>query len=336
MRKTWFYISSYLLFAVLVLGHIRPFMEWWAEYRTNKLHAPYTRARYGDLFSSCFLPQFIDTGSYGKLEKYKSRYSIVDLYVLHDSYLANKVDKQNFVGIDSLLLVDFREEGTKVNPATGKKSILIIECAERSIEWRMDSSVIYNKIITNSYKKQGEKKSKEGFRFNSNINQNLEFLLFDYEWLKPIKEAKAETNFYIFNKTPPDVAISYDKKYLYLAETVDPSIYGSSFFPVSWAEIDQLAENLSKIRKHYLDAGFHEVYFSFVPNPVSVLEPWRGKYNHKMERIEESYAYGSPLIDVYKVFLESKKPVYRRDDSHWNTYGLQLWVNAVNQKLAYQ
>jgi hypothetical protein len=49
------------------------------------------------------------------------------------------------------------------------------------------------------------------------------------------------------------------------------------------AEFSQrIVITLNKTKGHYKKHGFDEVYFSFVPNPVSVVNPDLGAYNQLM------------------------------------------------------
>src|ERR1700752_494457 len=236
MKKLLLYLFSFLCLSLFALSQSKSFMEWWADYRLQKLHLPYTRSLYGDLYSSCFLPQYMDTAYHLKLTEYKTSKKNIDLYILHDSYLAIPLKKENFIGVDSLILSDFRGDGVRFKLNKKKKNILIIECSERTAEWRInDIQSTYKKLYTGKLPSQENENIKTQWKnytkylFNPLINQNLEFNLFDYEFLKPIKEAKAVLNFKWFNRTPKDVAVTGDKKYLLLNETVDPHQFESSF-----------------------------------------------------------------------------------------------------------
>ena len=51
--------------------------------------------------------------------------------------------------------------------------------------------------------------------FNKNMNQNLQYNLFNYNFVFPMFESKALLNFYLFNRASGDVVISKNKKYLF-------------------------------------------------------------------------------------------------------------------------
>jgi hypothetical protein len=171
--------------------------------------------------------------------------------------------------------------------------------------------------------------------FNPHINSNIEFNLFDYELFRPVKEWKALLNYKLFKRIPKDIAISTNGKYLLLNETVDPYLPNSSFCRVEDAEINTLAWQMNLIKEHYKQGGFTDVYFSFIPNTVSIVDGDRNGYNHKLERIQGNYFLEANYLDIYHLFKKSQQRLYRRDDSHWNGNGLQLWVNKVNEKLTY-
>ncbi|HWY38862.1 MAG TPA: hypothetical protein VNY73_09905 [Bacteroidia bacterium] len=316
-------------------------MELWADYRVQKLHAPFTRARYGDLYSGCFLSRFMDTSDNIKLKEYRALRNNIDLYIMHDSYLANQLKKENFIGVDSLVLSDLRnKKGVYFKLRKDKENILIIECSERTAEWRLgDSALAFTKFYTTN-RLQEVKKVKEPkdklikYFFNPFIEQNLEFNLFDYEVFKPVKELKAGLNFYWFNKLPKDVAVSSDKEYLLLPETVNPWKQESSFRGISDNELDKIAVQMKQIKKHYRKLGFKKIFFAVVPNPASIIDQKRMRYNYKIGRIIGRYGTPDDFIDVFKIFEHARKRIYRRDDSHWNRNGIQLWINEVNKKIS--
>ena len=119
-----------------------------------------------------------------------------------------------------------------------------------------------------------------------------------------------------------------------LNETVDPANVASSFRYIPSEEIDFMASRMSIITQHYKNLGFSDIYFAMIPNPASIIDFNRLGYNHKIERIENTgYWFNMKFIDVYTIFKKNKKQIYRRDDSHWNNYGVRLWVDEVNRKL---
>lgn len=336
MKKLTLYLFSFLCLLLFVISQSKSFMEWWADYRLNKLHLPFTRAKYGDLYSGCFLPQFMDTATH-KLTTYRSSRNKIDLYILHDSYLEGKVKKENFIGVDKLIMSNMSGNGVPVKLDKTKKNILILECSERTADWRLtDTATSFHKFIFGAKDSMALKKEKTPFInyfFNPFINYNIEFNLFDYEFLRPIKETKAKLNYALFERVPKDIVVSTDKQYLFLGETVDPSRIESSFRPITFEQTDFIAKRMNITRNYFRRKGFSEVYFAIIPNPVSILDRERMNYNYKLFYIEFSSYSKFKSIDVYGLFKNSGKKVYRRDDSHWNSTGLQMWVNEVNSRL---
>ncbi len=339
MKKVKLYIYSFFCLAIFVLSLNKPFMEWWSDYRIYPLKAFSARSRYGDLYSACFLPNFMDT-SLTKLKTYNTSLKNTNLYILHDSYLLGRIKTENFKNLNKLFLVDYRGDEVYVQPDTTKRNIIIIECSERTAGWRLtDTAVIFSKLRTrkpialNKNLVIIENTQVANYFFNPFINQNLEFNLFDYELFKPIKEYKAIINYYFFNRIPKDIVVSINKNYLLLNETVDVNQATSSFRYISDEEINYDVYCVNYISQCYKNMGFDEIYFSIIPNPVSIIDAGRMPYNHKIERIETNYFLRTNYIDVYTIFTQSKKQIYRRDDSHWNNYGLQLWLDEVNNKI---
>ena len=336
MKKLKLYIFSSFCLTLFILSESKPFMEWWTDYRVYDLNMPFARAKYGDMYSGCFLPQYIDSSA-RKLREYTSTKNLIDLYVLHDSYLENKIKKENFIGVNKLTLVNYRSENSQIKLNKKNKNILIIECSERTADWRItDTSITFQHFLIHKQKKVAEKTQKKNFIsrfFNPYIDQNLELNLFDYELIRPIKEAKANLNFTLFERLPKDITVSRDKNYLLLTETVDINYFQSSFRKVSDQEIVNIVYMMNLTEIHYKKLGFDDVYFSIIPNPVSIVDTERDWYNYKIARIKNTSWRHVKFIDVFDVFKTSRKRVYRRDDSHWNSNGVQLWVDQVNSNL---
>lgn len=335
MRKAGLYIFSLFFFAVYVLSLNRPLMEWWADFRTYELEAPHAKARYGDLYSNCFLPGYIDT-TYIPLKKYDTTGGLTDLYILHDSYLADKISRYDFNGIGRLVTADYRGTPAIIDPDPSKYNILIIECSERTAFWRLsDTTTAFAQMTFHSQASASNNTDEpfDAYLFNPNINQNLEFALYDYECFRPIRHFKAIVNFRLFNRLPHDVAVSSDERYLLLNETVDPSSPTSSFIPLDPLYVSYVVKCINRLRTYYSARGFDEVYFSVVPNPVSIIDPNRMPYNHKIQALEGHAELRVSSISVYDLFMRTRKRIYRRDDSHWNGNGLQLWVDEVNKRI---
>jgi hypothetical protein len=338
MRKIALYALAFLFFTIYVLSLYVPFMEWWSEIKTNKLHIADSRTNHGDLYNYCFLPGYHDTPC-EPLREYSTRKKGNNLFILHDSYLLSKIKKENFENIDSLILSDFRGEGVFVKPDTAKRNILIIECSERMAEWRLtDLGNMYAKMNLQAppiaaATSQDEQKSIQDYFFNPNAGLNLEYNLFDYELFSVFKEIKALINYKLFGRIRKDVSLSSDKNYLLLTETIDTLQPTSSFKKLNSSEIEKIVSAVNMAVDYYMQGGFDEVYISIIPNPVSIVDEKRGTYNHKIEMICNHPKLNAKCIDVYPRFKKSGQQLYLRDDSHWNTNGIRMWVEEVNKKI---
>lgn len=329
---------SFFFFSLFVLSLNKPFMEWWALTKREKFSSR-INSRLGDLYKISYLTGFTDTSDNLKLSEYRTAKHPIDLYILHDSYLEGRLKKENFVGVDTLVMSHYGGSGVKIRLNKKKYNVLILECSERTVDWRMkDVAMLYPKLYTTEESPEQKDIASvqlKNYFFNPLINQNLEFNLFNYELFRPLKEFKADLIYSLFHKTPNDVAVSSNNKYLLLNETVNPNYNESSFRRLTNANIDETTYNMNLREAYYRKMGFDKVYFSIIPNPVTVVDQFRVKhfYNHKIERIKGVVWRKFPMIDVYWTFMNTKKHIYRKDDSHWNNAGVQLWVNEVNAQL---
>jgi hypothetical protein len=165
--------------------------------------------------------------------------------------------------------------------------------------------------------------------FNKNINQNLQYNMFNYNCIFPMFASKALLNFYVFNRASGDVVISKNKQYLFLKETVMPTGKGSSFSPLPKEELDTLVNNINAVYDHYRKEGFNEVYLSVIPNAVTVEQP--EGYNQLIPDFEKDMRLRMKLIDVYNIFTTHTDTVwYNAGDTHWNKTGTQRWLDLVN------
>jgi hypothetical protein len=176
-------------------------------------------------------------------------------------------------------------------------------------------------------------KKLERYLFNPTIEQNLEFNLFDFPFLTPIKEFKAKINQEVFGRINPDVAISTNKNNLFYSITTDPEEVTSSFRDIDESELQSIINNIIAANKHYKALGFDYVYLSLVPNPVSMLDTQRGKYNMLIDKIQNNKNLLMPHLDTYAIFKNKPERFYYRSDSHWNYDGFGEWVNIVNGEL---
>ena len=138
-------------------------------------------------------------------------------------------------------------------------------------------------------------------------------------------------NYHLFNRASGAVVISDNGEQLFLKETVKGNVVENSYYPVPEEEIQHIVTTINEIYAHYKADGFDEVYFSFLPNPATILQP-QG-YNQLIPRIEHHPGLQAPLISMYQPFLKAGKRIFRPGDTHWNNEGLQIWLSAVNKVL---
>ncbi|RZK24918.1 MAG: hypothetical protein EOO63_16760 [Hymenobacter sp.] len=125
--------------------------------------------------------------------------------------------------------------------------------------------------------------------------------------------------------------ISPDGRNLFLSSSVSGN--NSSFAKIEDAKIAMVITSLNELYAHYKARGFHEVYLTIIPNPVTIVAPQMGNYNRLIERIQNNPELKMPFIDVYQRFKASKQPLYQQADTHWNYRGFRLWVEEVNKTL---
>jgi hypothetical protein len=227
-----------------------------------------------------------------------------------------------------------------------QRNIVMIECVERNVRTSLADSAHLTGFITISKDKINETKAAEkahNFHFNFNIKNldgDYETNLWDYQFLRPLKQLKAKLTFNIFNRTYVDAVVSPDGKYLLYQPTVDTSFIQSSYRPIEDKELKAIIRNLNLAYEHYKRLGFDDVYLSIIPNPATILYPnYHGlKYNQLIPRLQSDSALKLKVFDIYNVFRKSseddKDKLYQRSDTHWTRFGSMVWLNEFNQKMA--
>lgn len=158
---------------------------------------------------------------------------------------------------------------------------------------------------------------------------NLEYLLFDYAFLDPVRHAKAILNYRFFSRASGDVVVSHDRQRLFLKETVAYDDLHSSYAPVSDADIQRIVDTLNAIHRHYSAEGFDTVLMSIIPNAATICQP--AGYNGLIPRLQNHPHLEMPMLDAYAPFKAHPKPLFYRAETHWNNRGLQWWVGEVNK-----
>jgi len=296
------------------------------------------RHKYGDLYDLSHLPDFRTRDQEKEIlvppaQKEKN----INLLLICDSYLFNKTKAEHFTCVNKKKEIAWSYNiDSPVKIDTLKRNILIIETAERLIRMRFAKPYLRNLPIDKKSKNQNKIVSFSGWlapvMFNPLINQNIEFFLTDYMFLRPLKEFKAWLNYKLFKKTGQAV-VSMDGQYLFFKETVDQRLRSSSFSPIRNGEIDTIVAGMNYMYEYFINQHFDEVYFSFIPNPVTILDRNRGVYNQLITKIEKHDKRQSPMISILAEFEENKDIVYQKSDSHWTTEGLQVWINKANEMI---
>ena len=291
------------------------------------------RWAYGDLYGISFLPEYRIKLIPFKTYNYRPDKVPTNkiLYIIGDSFTADKNVSNAFNGFDQVIFLDRRFPFGPIKPDTTKQNYLIMEFSELSIAgYRSKKSF---EVLNNAPQLPGSKpvsiiERLDNIIFNKELNKNIELLLFDAKEFSAAKEFKAAFNYNVLGRLPKEVAVSTDKNRLLLNSTVDTASAQSVFKPLPGAEIDSISVNLKADEQRYLSLGFKKVYLSLIPNAASIYDEHRFAYNHLLPRVEKEARI--PVISVYYKFKHEKQNLYSRSDAHWNDAGFGLWVGQVN------
>ncbi len=338
--------------ALLVISNVRKYMEqisntrnesngWWGAH-----HSPE-----GDLVQMGYLDyvtKFHSLIDYKFVKPAWNGPKHVALYAQGDSYIW-KVPDTAYAGITSYKFAWRFQHDLAYTLDTSKRNVLLIEMAERYVRGYFNATGIFNEVYDSAKKAQGlaanipvrsnvklagilpDGISKDDI-FNPNINQNLEYNIFNYNFLNPVRSYKALMTYCLFHRASGQVAIADNDDYLLLATTLLPAHGNSSYERIGDKYIGQYVQTLNTIYDHYKADGFDEVYISIIPNPATIVQP-KG-YNNMIPRIEQSPNLKMKVVSVYDAYRNATNIVYRRGDTHWNNNGLQIWLQKVNEMLA--
>jgi len=281
--------------------------------------------RYGDLYFFSNHPKFrINTSNQAKINKVKSQ-SNIRLTIIGDSYL-NGISKENLIAknfdhIDWDYVPD-----TIPSFQSGKKNILVIETTERYARWRLK---IRNLVGI------GEKYIPPiNHEIKLNAEDNIQFLLTNFDFLLNLKEIKSLIYLKLFNRYDSRIAKPNGAERLYLNETIEESLTSSSYSSISEEEISEIVNNLNMVQQDVLKLGFEEVYLSIIPNAASIYNYNGKKYNHLIERIQQHPNLKMTCINAYQLLSAPKDNVFHYSDSHWNSFGQQLWIDEINKTIS--
>jgi hypothetical protein len=248
------------------------------------------------------------------------------------------MDTSNFVRAKR---VDFRKwaDGAgapiSIKPSSHKK-VLLIESVERNIGNVID--IMRVKAHLEGYRAPltwDEKLNAclADALYDPQLEQNIDFTLFNFQALSFVKSLKAQGNLSFFNRTESDVVLSRNKQFLYMKETVDSTQRGSSFYPVTSQDIQALLEQMERISSYAHAKGFDDVVFSFIPNPVAITQTESKPTNQLIPTLVFANQGRLHVVDPTQVLTQGGKHYFFRSDSHWNQRGAQAWLNQMNQYL---
>lgn len=343
-------IISWLLIilgtAIMVISTSPEIMQVISKHRLE-MFGPFgeRRSRGGDLMRMSFLEnenKFLDNIDpvQKKPEDTGTRKNL-DLYVYGDSYLLMVPDSSFFARVNKYQFGRRDYNDLLYRLDRHQKNVLLIEVSERFIRTYLPhSQATYDHVkpATDLVFRPPLQIDKAAFNvnsfFNTSINQNLEYNLFNYNFLNTPRYSKAGMNHRWFNRVSGDVVLSDDGTHLFYRPTVDPQNDNSSFKKVTQNILDRIGNNIDSLHKHYKREGFDEVYFSLIPNPVTILQP--EGYNQMIPALQaRCAARGIPFIDVYGPYSQHPDPasLFRKGDTHWTAAGCHLWLDIINREL---
>lgn len=296
---------------------------------------------YGDLYNLTHLPAFKELNFYEQdslttADKPTRRFQDVDLYLLGDSF--TNIDTTFYAGFRNRYVWVGNHPPMSVQLNKQRKNILVIEMIERVLQERLyepDYRKMYidGGFISANYVPVPASQEKTPHwifqRFNTEINQRIEFILFTGLLSRWCKEVKAELQLTAFGRVSQAV-ISADHQHLFYQPEADTLFPTNAFRPIAEENIRTVVKNINSIRSHYRCMGFDEIYFCFIPNKVTILNPEYGHYNHQIERIESHPSLEAPVISIIDT-MRLHPDWYHPGDGHWNKFGKRLWLNKVNQ-----
>ncbi len=328
-----------LLLAILLWagGCSRSVMTWF--YKTNVVADDY---RYGDLYRLSNLPQFKDPQTpcpnikpTATDDTPKRRTAPTHLYLIGDSFTEpQRIGKRDFpVGHYHYVHWDKRSE---IQLDTTKRNILLLETVERHFREHFSRPVSELAVVNDTTRLPTPEQvswSKQLFDQiqSKGIEERLETVLFSQDIFLWFKELKASINLNWFDRVPPTVGISRDRRHLFVDLDTDTSKHlNSSFAPLADSAVNALVDSVNATAIRFRQQGFDAVYLSIIPNKASILDPGQGQYNHLIERVQAHPKLRVPFVDIYSEYTKQPQSVYALGDSHWNCNGRALWLRGVN------
>jgi hypothetical protein len=354
MQKLFALIGFIFCALTLYLTSSNAGMKWITQDRYGRIGSLGSdKYLYGDLYGLTYLSKFKkvkDTNFVSMPATNQQAYpKTANLFILGDSYLYSffKEDPRYYANIGQVKFIRWDVANPiEIIPARNKKNILLIESVERnmsdlfslnSVKARLDrmeaisTELNVRERITHFFTEidSGIKES----LYHKSVEANIEFAWFNFGFLEPLKELKADFNLNFFGRVDKEVAISKDQNFLYLEETLNPKSPGSSFSDISEAKLKAQVSELNAIQKYYKARGFDEVIFSIIPNPVSVLKTENIPDNRLIQRIKSHPDFEGKLIDAKEELSKNAKSNFFTSDSHWNQKGAKIWLDQANRQL---
>jgi hypothetical protein len=297
---------------------------------------------FGDLYGLSYLPEFRLPKSEGFIQPPTGlpAEKDIDLYIVGDSYLYSYLEPipANYARVAR---VDFRRWAhVPVRAETfqsPRKKVLLIESVERNLANVLGLGHVRAVFeptppVDKPWWEQWNEAIKAAL-YHPTLESNLDFTLFNVSLLSPLKGWKATWNDRVFGRPAAEVVRSSQGDRLFMKETVGPQEMGSSFREISDAEIQRRVHEMEEIQTFYRAKGFDQVLFSFMPNPVALLDAQRGKGNQLLARIQAASAGPLTIIDPTDRLKSNAEAYFYRSDSHWNQRGARVWLDQLNEVL---
>ncbi|WP_462230739.1 hypothetical protein [Mucilaginibacter sp.] len=338
-----------MTFVVFIVSSMDDLTNWIARARNEKTGWWGTdRHRYGDLYGFTYLSKFRIQNPQGsdnllRFDTVAPHTKKIDLYALSDSYGWGLFEHPSlFKNVNKIVYTRLNDrQTTDVTLDKTKKNVLLLETSERNVRLVYEDTTYMQHFfnikdtennVSPAFKKNDAFKLK--YKLND-IDANIEFNLWDYSFLTPFKEFKADLYYSMFNRLSKGAYLSDDKKYLLYDLTIDTVYKQSSFKPVDKNELRGIIKVLNKVYDQYRSKGFDEVYIAIIPNPVSILYPnYHGLiYNNLISLVQNDRTLKCKVIDLNRVFKQTNEQVYCYSDTHWNRNGERIWLSLVNSAL---
>jgi len=348
MRKFISFLIIALCLTIYYCSNNAKITEQYTDYRERRMLLGSDKIGYGGLYGMCYLSDYRYPFSYDIKATNDTLEKNINLYLFSDSYLYYRVSSKHFCNTNKLYKMKWFETETFLSQEaldTTKKNVLVFEMTERYVRLLLENyDGLINMLSIGNKAKETDKhteiaEQKTIFEkiqtplINPNINSNLELNLFDYKIFRPLKELKANLNYYVFNRLNEEVFVDTAKKQLYYKPTVAGDQKMNSFYPIDSLELNNLCATINKVHDLYQSKGFDEIYLAIIPNPVTIINPTLSNYNELIPTIQKVDTLRMKIFDIYSIFKQHPSAFYAKSDSHWNSAGLQRWLDEFNERL---